>query len=103
MKANYKQLKAVLLLRIKKFGLFSLASKLDKFLLFDNFFSDLANFWDLDNFLIFDNFPHFSINSSPPSILPISLAASILLASSIYDDTIVFSIDVSSVAILLKS
>ena len=50
MKANYKQLKATLALEIKKLGLFFLASKLDKFSLFDNFFPNLADFWNLAKF-----------------------------------------------------
>ena len=61
MKASYKLLKAALALRVRKLGPFSLISKLDEFPLFDNFFSDLANFWNLDNFSSFkfsdlDNF-----------------------------------------------
>ena len=56
MKANCKWLKAILMLEVKKLGPFFLMSKLGKFSLFDNFFPDLADFWDLDNFLVFDNF-----------------------------------------------
>ena len=118
-KANYKQLKTILILGIRKLSLFFLALKLGEFSLFDNFFLDLANFWDLDNFSLFkfpnldnfrfsENFPilniflHFPINLSSFLMLSILLAANILLAKSIYNDTIVFSIDVNSMAILLK-
>ena len=102
------------MLRVRKLDPFFLALKLGKFPLFDNFFPDLADFWDLDsflvfddfwdldNFLIFNNFPHFSIDLSPLSMPPISLAASISLATSTCYDTIVFSIDVSGATILLK-
>ena len=70
-------------------------------------FLDLDNvspfkFLDLNNFLIFNNFPHFSINLSPPSMPPTSFAASTSSATSTYDNTVVFSIDVSDAAILLK-
>ena len=43
-KANYKWLKAVLVLKIRKLGPFFLESKLGKFSLFDTFFLDLADF-----------------------------------------------------------
>ena len=114
MKANHKLLKTILASRVKKLGPFLLATKWGKFLLFDNFFLDLADFWDLDNLLVFDNFwdldnfpvfddfSYFSINSSLSSTPLTSLAASTLLATSIYVDTIVFNIDISSAAILLK-
>ena len=48
MKVNYKQLKAILVLRVKKLDPIFIASKLDKFPLFDNF--SLFNFYNLDNF-----------------------------------------------------
>ena len=54
MKDNYKQLKTVLILGIKKLGLFFLALNLGKFPLFNNFFPDLVNFWDLNNFSLFE-------------------------------------------------
>ena len=118
-KANYKRLKAVLALRVKKLGLLCVALKLGKFSLFDNFFLHLADFWDLNNFsplefldldkfwpfdvfLVFNNFPYFSIDLSPSSILPNLSVISISLATSTYNNTVVFSIDVSGVAILLK-
>ena len=113
------RLKAVLASGIKNFGPSSVASKLVEFPLFDDFFPNLAkfrdlnvfslfnfpnlnNFWDLDNFPVFDDFPYFSINSSLPSTPSTSLGASISLATSTYDDIVVFSIDVSGAAILLK-
>ena len=85
-KTNCKQLKAVLALKIRKLSLFFLASKLGEFLLFDNFFPNLANFQDLDNFspfefldsdnfrpfnnfLVFDNFSYFLIDLLPSSTL----------------------------------
>ena len=60
-------------------------------------------FLDLNNFLIFDNFSYFSINLLQLLIPPTTLTVSTLLAISTYNDTIVFSIDVSDAAILLKS
>ena len=41
-KISCKQLKAILVSRVKNFGPTSVASKLVEFPLFDNFFSDLA-------------------------------------------------------------
>ena len=93
---------------VRKLDLLFLISKLGEFALFDDFFPDLADFQDLDNFWSFDifpvfnNFPYFYINSSPLSITPTSLAASTSLAKSTYDDILIFRIDVSDVAILLK-
>ena len=70
-------------MRVRKLGLFSLASKLDKFPLFNNFFPDLADFWDLNNFSLFDypdldkfsdldNFPDFLAYSTPFPLIPYS-------------------------------
>ena len=100
-KANHKWLKVALALRVKKLDLFSLVLKLGDFPVFDNFFPDLANFWDLNNFLIF-NFIDFSIDLQPSSIIPTSLVANILSDTSIYDNMVVFNIDISDVSILLK-
>ena len=86
-KANHKQLKAVLASGVKNFGPSSVALELIEFLLFDNFFPDLAefqdldvfslfNFSDLDNFQDLDVFPNFLVCSTPfpptpnPSISP---------------------------------
>ena len=44
MKVNYKRLKVVLVLGVRNFGLVSIALKLSKFPLFNNFFLDLADF-----------------------------------------------------------
>ena len=57
----------------------------------------------LDDFPVFDDFLYFSIDLLPPSTPPTSLATSTSSAASTCDDTVVFSIDVSSAAILLKS
>ena len=106
-KVNYKRLKTSLVLKVKKFGLAFLVPKLGKFLFFDGFFLNLANFWDLDNFLVF-GFTNFSINLSLLLMSLISLIASTLLASSIllavntYDDRLIFSIEINSAAILLN-
>ena len=67
-KTSYKQLKAVLASEVKNFGPASIALKLVKFPLFDNFFSNLTKFRDLDVFLLFnfpglDNFPDFLVCS----------------------------------------
>ena len=102
MKANYKQLKTILVSEVKKLNLFFLALKLGEFLFFNNFFLDLANFQDLNNFLAFNNFPHFSINSSLSSMPSTSLAANTLLAISMCDKIIVFNIDISDATILLR-
>ena len=53
-KASCKRLKAVLALEVRNFGLASVAPKLVEFLLFDDFFSNLAKFQDLDVFSLFD-------------------------------------------------
>ena len=87
--------------------------KLGEFPLFDGFFDfslfDLGNFWDLANFWFFDlpifGFTYF--NLSPFQMPPISLAASTLVPSTLLaaktcDDMVVFSIEVSDTAILLK-
>ena len=103
MKPNHKQLKAALALEVKKLGPLSLASKLDKFPIFDKFFPDLASFWDLDNFWPFD-FPDFlaistSLTPSPPSMSPISSLSKVDLSYG----AAVFSIKMSRAIILLKS
>ena len=64
MKANRKQLKADLALGVRKLSLAFIVPKLDEFPLFDEFFSDLADFWDLDVFWPFD-FPNFLACSTP--------------------------------------
>ena len=106
-KANCKQLKATLVLGVKKLRPAFLASKFGEFPFFNGFL-DLANFLpfaflNLDNFRPFNNFPHFSINLSPLLMPPISLGVSILSATSTYNNTVIFSIDISCAAILLKS
>ena len=78
--------------------------KLDKFSLFDNFFPDLADFWDLDNFLPFKFFDFLAIFLPPP--IPNLLIFSSPIFSHLRVDfsggIIVFSIEVSRAAILLK-
>ena len=106
MKASCKRLKATLALAVRKLEPAFVTSKLGEFPLFDGFL-DLADFLpfdflDLDNFPVFDNFPHFSIDSPPHSTAPTSLAISTSLAASTCDNTVVFNIDVSGAAILLK-
>ena len=100
-KANRKWLKVALALEVRKLGPLSLVSKLGEFLIFDSFL-DLTDFWLFDVFPIFNNFSYFPIDSLPPLITSISLVANTSLAASTYDDIVVFSIDVSGVAILLK-
>ena len=99
-KANYKQLKAILALEVKKLGPSFLTANLGKFSLFDGFL-DLANFWPFDNFLVFNSI-NFSINLLLISIIPTLLVANTLLAANIYNDTVIFNINISDVAILLK-
>ena len=108
MKASHKRLKVILALGVRKLDPFSLILKLDEFPLFDDFFPDLADFWELDNFWSFNNFSifssmNFSIDLPPSSIIPILLVANTLFVANTRDDTIVFNINVSGVAILLKS
>ena len=43
-KVNYKQLKAILILGVKKLILFFIVLKLSEFSYFNNFFFNLANF-----------------------------------------------------------
>ena len=124
MKANRKQLKAVLASGVRNFGPSSVASKLVEFPLFDNFFPDLAKFRDLDVFSLFD-FPDFLAYFTPflptlnpstspsPSFLPkagwllsflleADLLPLFLLGAGLSGDPVVFSIEVSEAAILLK-
>ena len=118
-KTNHKRLKAVLVLEIRKLGSFFLALKLGEFLLFDDFFLDLANFqdfnnfspfkfldlnnfWFFDNFSVFNNFLYFLIILSPLFKSLILLAANILLVSSTYNNIVIFSLDVNNTTILLK-
>ena len=130
-KANCKRLKATLALEVGKLGPLFLALKLDEFPLFDNFFLDLAGFWDLNNFLPFKffnlanffNFFDFLACSilSPPNLsslllllffskagllllflLEINLLSLFLLGAGLLGDPIVFNIKISRIAILLK-
>lgn len=71
LKVNYKKLKAILVLEVKKLGPAFLIPKLGNFSLFNSFLDianislfenpNLNNFLPFDNFLIF-GFGHFSID-----------------------------------------
>ena len=115
MMASRKQLKAVLASKVKNFGLISIAPKLCEFSLFNNFFLDLANFWDLNNFSPFKfydldkfwlfNFLNFLVIFS---LLSISNSSTLLspipshLGVNFFDNIVVFSIEMSRITILLK-
>ena len=130
MKASRKQLKAVLVLKVRNFGPSSVALELIEFPLFDNFFPDLAKFRNLDVFLLFDflnldNFLNFlacstlfspTLNPST-SLLPLflleagllllfllkaDLLPSFLLEAGSSSDLVVFSIEMNRAIILLK-
>ena len=136
MKANRMWLKAVLASEVGKLSPFFLALKSGKFPFFDDFFPDLADFWDLDNFSLFDcpdldkfsdldDFPDFlacftpflstpNPSTSPsPSFFPeagllssflleADLLPSFLLGAGLSGDLVIFSIEMSGAAILLK-
>ena len=129
-KTSRKQLKAILLSKVRNFGPTSIALKLVKFLIFDDFFSNLAEFQDLDVLLLFDfpdlnNFLDFLACFIPFSLtlnllispLPLffpetsllllfllktDLLPLFLLKAGLLSDPIVFSIKVSKAIILLK-
>ena len=128
-KASRKWLKIILVLRIRKLGPAFIASKLSESLLFASFFNfsffdfpDLNNFWDLAYFWFY-NFSAFLAcfillppNSSIlllPLFLPkasllllflleANLLLLFLLGVSLSSDPVVFNIEVSKAAILLK-
>ena len=87
------------MLRIKNFGLASVAPKLSEFSFFDNFFPDLANFWDLDDF--FDLLIIFLLLLIPNSLTSPSLTPN-PLGVDLFNSIVVFNIKISGVAILLK-
>ena len=126
MNASRKRLKASLVPGVKKLSPVSLLLKLGKFPVFGGFFDflpldfpDLDNFWDLADFLPFD-FPDFLACSTPsppipstspsPSFLPeAGLLSSFLLEADLLPSfllgaglLVVFNIEVSGAAILLK-
>ena len=78
--------------------------KLGKFLHFDNFFSDLADFQDLDNFLLFDflNFLTISSPLSTPNPSTLLILASSYSEIDLSGSIVVFSIEVNGAAILPK-
>ena len=104
-------------MRVRKLGPASVAPKLGEFPLFDEFFLDLADFQDLNVFWPFD-FPDFLACSTPsppnPSTLPSFLPEAGLLSSFLLEadllpsfllgagSLVVFNIEVSGAAILLK-
>ena len=108
MNASHKWLKASLAPGVKKLGPAFLASKLGEFPIFDGFL-DLADFLpseflDLDNISL-SNLPIFGSTRFDPSLDPSPLLPPTLptaLVASTCDDMVVFSIDVSGAAILLK-
>ena len=117
--ASRKWLKAFLAPGIRKLGPVFVAPKLGKFSLFDEFFPDLTDFWDLDIFWPFDFLDFLlcstqspqNLSTSPlPSFLPeASLLSSFLLEADMLPSfllgaglLIVFNIEVSEAAILLK-
>lgn len=61
-KVSHKRLKDILVSKVKKLGPAFSISNLGKFLPFDNFFLDLADFQDLNNFWPF-NFSDFLTSS----------------------------------------
>ena len=117
--ASRKRLKADLASGVRKLGPASVAPKLGEFPLFDEFFPNLADFRDLDVFWPFD-FPDFLACSTPsppnpstspsPSFLPeAGLLSSFLLEADLLPSfllgagsLVVFNIEVSGAAILLK-
>ena len=102
MKANRKQLKAFLMLEVRKFGPYSLVLNLGEFLLFDGFL-DLNNFWLIDlpvfGFIYFDLSPSLTLSTL---LMASTLVLSTLLVTSTYNDIVVFNINVSDAAILLN-
>ena len=113
-KASHKWLKVVLKLGVRNLGLASITSKLDEFLLFDNFFLNLAKFWDLDVFLIFDILDFLAcfillllisnlLTSLLLSFLPKTSQLLLFLSrTSLSDNLVIFNIKVNRAIILLK-
>ena len=126
MNASRKRLNAFLAPRVRKLGPVFLASKLGEFSLFGSFsdflplnFPDLDDFWDLAEFWPF-KFPDFlacstpsppnPLTSSSPSFLPeAGLLSLFLLEADLLPSfllgagsLVVFNIEVSGAAILLK-
>ena len=118
------------MLEVRNFSPAFIASKLIEFPLFDNFFPNLAKFCDLNIFSLFDfldldNFPDFLVyfisflltpNPSTSPLLLFLLEADLLLlflletdllplfllGACFSDNLVVFNIEVSGAAILLK-
>ena len=113
-KVNHKRLKAVLVLRVKNFGLAFIILKLVEFPLFDDSFSDLAEFRNFLTYsILFPLIPNLSTSSLSSFFLEASLLLSFLLEDDLLllfllrvdlsGDPIVFNIKVNGAAILLKS
>ena len=107
MKASHKQLKASLAPGVKKLDAASVTPKLGEFPLFDKFFLDLVKFQDLDNFFNFPpfDFPDFVASSSLSLLIPNLTILPLPFSTSGPDmsgDPVVFNIEVSGAAILLK-
>ena len=117
-KPSYKPLKTVLILGAKKLGPIFIALKLDKFLLFKDFFDfslfdfiNLDHFWNLANFWLF-NFPNFLACSTllPPNLtssLPLfflntGLLLLFFLKVNLSDYSVIFNIKINKATILLK-
>ena len=130
MKASRKWLKAILALGVRNYNPASIATKLVGFLLFDNFFLDLAKFQDLDIFSLFNlfdlnKFLDFLLCSTqflpilnllilllPSFFLKVGLLLLFLLKAnfllsflpeaSLLVNSVIFNIEVNGVTILLK-
>ena len=111
MKVSHKQLKVILMLEVRNFGLSSVVSKLVEFPLFDDFIPDLAKFQDLNIFSLFhfpnlNNFPNFlacfTLFLLTPNLLILLLPTFGRLKIDFSNCTVVFTIKMSRAAILLK-
>ena len=112
MNARRKQLKASLAPGVKKLGPASIASKLDKFPLFDSFFDflllnfpGLDDFRNLAKFWLFD-FPDFLASFLLPPLTPNQITSPLLfptLSPDMLGNPVIFNIEVSRAVILLKS
>ena len=99
MKASRKQLKTVQTSGVRNFCPASIASKLVKFPLFNNFFLDLAKFRDLN---VFSDFLACSTPPTTPNSLTSPSSTPSYSKINLFGDTVVFSIKVSRAIILLK-
>ena len=95
--------------KVKKLSPAFLISKLNKFLLFDNFFFNLVKFWNLNNFSNF--LIYFILLLSILNLLTLllslfflraSLLSSFLPGANLLNNLIIFYIKISKTPILLK-